>query len=110
MSRRVPVNILVTDQFSLIQQVDDFSKVVSQTAANFTFAVWKNGVLVPTATVTLVETAVASGEYKITWTPDAVAYWVVEVVHGVQTRRYKFEYDVVTSAVIGSNRPPVAGT
>lgn len=106
MSRQVTVSTLITDQFSLLS---GFNKMLNEPVINFTTTAYVNGAVSP-ATVTLTEIAVSLGEWVVSWTPDTVGFWVIEVVHTGYAQRTKLEYDVVPAALTGANRPPVSGT
>ena len=88
MARRVPLG-LVTDQFP-IYETDGYTKKSGETT--FTITVWKDGV-VSAVVATIAEIGV-SGEYKVSFTPDSVGFWVVEVLIDYNKDLFVGEYDV----------------
>lgn len=67
-----------TYQFPLRQRNDWYTKITGE-AANFAASVWLNGAA-DGETVTVAEVGV-TGEYKVTFTPDAIGLWELEILH-----------------------------
>jgi hypothetical protein len=87
MSRAVQVGVLVEDQFPVFEP-DGFTKKSGETA--FTASVWKDGVI-DLASVTITEIG-TSGEYNLQFTPDAVGFWVVQVLIDYNKDIFSGEY------------------
>ena len=74
MGRLVKVDTVVTDQFP-VWEPDGVTKKSGETV--FTKRIWQNGnVSVQPVVITEIGT---SGEYEVTFTPNAEGFWIVEV-------------------------------
>lgn len=89
MSRDVKTNEVVLDQFP-VWDWDGYTKVSGETS--FAVTLWKDTV-VSAIPVTVAEIGV-SGEYQISFTPDSVGYWRVEVIVDYNKDAFGFEYTV----------------
>lgn len=95
MSRQAKTNELVTDQFPVFE-LDGYTKRSGET--DFTVSIWRDGVE-SAVVVSIVEIA-ASGEYKLSFTPDASGYWYIEILVGYNKDVFSFEYDVSANDLI----------
>jgi hypothetical protein len=89
MSRQVQVNAVATDQFP-VWESDGYTKKSGETS--FTVRLWKDGV-VSSNPVTIVEIA-ASGEYKVTFIPDEMGFWLLEVSIPYNGQVWQGQFDV----------------
>jgi len=101
-NRRVAINIQVFDQLTVFQE-DGVTKRSGLLASNFTTKVFQDNVEIVGFPVTVVEIG-ALGEYSITFTPNAIGFWIVEVTSAINQGVFRGEYDVVdpvTASAIG---------
>jgi len=91
LSREVQVSEQVIDQFPVFD-VDGYTKVSGVTS--FTERAWKDGVA-DGAAVDVSEIG-TSGEYKVTFTPNAEGFWKVEVENDFNHEIWYAEYDVIS--------------
>jgi hypothetical protein len=84
----VKVAVDVIDQFSIFQN-DGYSKKTGETI--FTSKVWKDGVVQGTS-VNISEIG-TSGEYKVSFQPDSIGFWSVQVLVDYNKDIWVGEYD-----------------
>lgn len=97
MGREVPVNIEVVDQFP-VYDTDGYTRISGMVQGDFTIIVYYNGVVQVAYPVTITE--ISSGEYKTTFTPNAVGFWVVVIGTSAYLQWREGEYDVVEASPI----------
>lgn len=97
MSREVPVNVQVVDQFP-VWAWDGFTKVSGVT--DFLVMVYHNGVFQMGHAVSISEIG-TMGEYRVTFTPNATGFWLVEIRNGFNLETWSEEYDVVKPVLLG---------
>jgi hypothetical protein len=90
-SRQVQVNSVVTDQFP-VWEVDGYTKKSGETV--FTATLWNDGV-VSAVSVNIVEIG-TSGEYRATFTPDQMGFWVLEIAIPYNEQVWSGEFDVAS--------------
>jgi len=89
MGRYVQIGSEVIDQFPVFDE-DGYSKVSG--VVDFDPTIWKDGVeQAVTPTITEID---SSGEYKISFTPDAVGVWVAEVLIPLNKQIWGNQYNV----------------
>lgn len=91
MSRQVQVNSVVTDQFP-VWESDGFTKKSGETV--FTATLWNDGG-VSAIPVTIVEIG-TSGEYRATFTPNQMGFWILEVAIPYNEQTWFGEFDVAS--------------
>lgn len=99
MSRELYKDVLVTDQLP-VWEPDGVTKHSGLTAGNFTVVGYLDGVEVGGFASAISEIG-GRGEYAITWTPDSVGFWVVEVRNDYNGETHEGQYDIVLPALIG---------
>lgn len=87
MTRIITAGIDVVDQFP-VWNADGYTKKSGETS--FTTRLWLDGA-VSSQPVTVVEIGV-SGEYKVTFTPDAEGFWLLEVIPDFNNDVWQGEY------------------
>lgn len=91
MSRSVPIDVEVTDQFP-IWDLDGITKLSGLTPADFNVIIYREGVPQSGHPFTIAEIG-SSGEYTFKFTPDALGYWVTEVTYfSLQSQDWSGEY------------------
>lgn len=92
--RQVKVNTQVVDQFPVYDS-DGYTKISGlNPATQMTTTVYLDGAVVgspPTVTITEIG---SSGEYKLTFTPNQLGFWQLEVNVPSETQIWKADYDV----------------
>jgi hypothetical protein len=91
MTRSIKLGDTATDQFPVWHLTTVGTKVSGETA--FTKRLWKDGV-VDSETVTVAEIG-STGEYKVTFTPDDVGFWGLEIIPDYNSDSWYNEYEVV---------------
>lgn len=94
MSREVKVSEEVVDQFPVFD-LDGYTKKSGETS--FTKTIWQNGSVRSDIPVTISEIGSSPGEYKVSWTPDSVGFWMVEVDINYNKDVWVGDYDVVSA-------------
>lgn len=101
MSRQVPVNVEVIDQFPA-WQIDGFDKVSGLSAGDFAVTIYCDGV-VQTAYPYAIAEIGTTGEYRLTFTPVATAFWAVEIQYERQDWFEGYEVATWSLDMIGDN-------
>ena len=89
MTRQVTLGEAVVDQFP-IWESDGVTKKSGETA--FTKRLWKDGA-VDSETITIAEIG-SSGEYKASFTPDDVGFWLMEITIDYNDEVWQGQYEV----------------
>ncbi len=89
MSRQVQMNAVASDQFPIWEE-DGYTKKSGETV--FTARLWKDGV-VSAQSVTIVEIG-TSGEYKTSFVPNEMGFWLLEVLINYNKQVWQGQYDV----------------
>jgi len=100
---------LVVDQIAVIQS-DGYTKVTGLGPGDFAPTLWDNGT-VSAATVSVVE--LGGGEYQVSFTPDALGHWILDLAVPSLSIRVRREYmivEVLTNTQAGKlDRFPTVG-
>lgn len=91
MSRTLSLDSTVIDQFP-VYEPDGIAKKSGLTHSDFTVNVYKDGA-VQSTTVNISE--ISNGEYSLTFNPDDLGFWLVEVLIDYNNEWWFGEYDVV---------------
>lgn len=89
MSRKIQLGEEVVDQFPVWKE-DGYTKKSGE--ISFTVSLWRNGV--PSSVPVVISEVGSSGEYKATFTPDALGFWLLEIIPAFNHQPWKGEYDV----------------
>jgi len=97
MSRELPVNVGVIDQFPVWEPDGSGQKHSGLTIGDFTVTIFHDGVE-QTGYVYGIAEIDNLGEYRISWTPNATGFWLVEVLIDYNLQVWYEEYDVVDAS------------
>jgi len=89
MSREIKLGDEVIDQFPIWMD-DGYSKKSGE--SSFSVNLWHGGV--PSAVPVTITEIGSSGEYRVRFTPDALGFWLLEVVPDYDHQPWQGEYDV----------------
>jgi hypothetical protein len=94
--RQGTVSDPVIDQFPVWED-DGVEKRSGLTSVDFDFSVWVDGIprSIPVGIVEIAST----GEYKVTFTPDTLGYWKVEIFSSYSEDYYITEVEVSTATL-----------
>lgn len=92
MSRELPVNVEVVDQFPVFEP-DNFTKHSGLSGGDFAVTIWHDGSVKTGYPYTIAEIG-TDGEYQFRFTPDAIGFWLVEVAVDYSLQIEGGEYDI----------------
>ena len=95
MSRVVQVDCPIIDQFTVFEP-DNFTKKSGLTGPDFDISLFKDGIIQDSSSIVISEIG-SIGEYSISFTPDDIGFWLLEVSVSYNNSIHYSEYDVVLS-------------